>query len=174
MWHPWKGWGDILYWWSWKAAIVFMGETSLPCRLWIHQSTETSGTSHWRKGTLLDQADFMACRGDFCLLGKPPVPCVQVALRSFHPCGLLQKINTRFAQVLSSPWAGFRPRQDSKISWYKINSAATWGEKGYFYKNCVKLRGQELGPMGQIGSDTSQKKIDTRCLWDFFFFKSSK
>lgn len=56
-----------------------------------------------------------------------PVPWVQIALKSFHPFGFLEKINAgRFAQILSSPWTGFRPRWDRKIFWYKINSAGTW------------------------------------------------
>lgn len=115
------------YWWSGKAAIAFMGETSLPCSLRIHPSMH-SGCRHFSLRKRDFAADVMACRWDFCLLGKLPMPCVQIAPRSFHPCGFLQKINTRFAQVFSSSSAGFRPRQDNKISWYKTNSAATWGE----------------------------------------------
>lgn len=135
----------------------------------IHPSTVTSGTSHGRKGTLLDQADFMACRWDFCLLGKPPVPCVQAALRSFHPCGLLQKINTRFAQVLSSPRAGFRPRQDSKISWHKINSAATWGKGDISINTVSNYEGRSWGRWD--GSDqTHLKRKLTPDAYGIFFF----
>lgn len=62
------------------------------------------------------------------------MPWVQIALQSFHLFGFLQKINTgRFNQVLSSPWAGFRPRRDRKISWYKINPAGTWGTRVICY-----------------------------------------
>lgn len=136
----------------------------------IRPSTVTSGTSHGRKGTLLDQADFMACRWDFCLLGKPPVPCVQAALRSFHPCGLLQKINTRFAQVLSSPRAGFRPRQDSKISWHKINSAATWGKGDISINTVSNYEGRSWGQWDRSDQTHLKRKLTPDAYGIFFFF----
>lgn len=79
------------------------------------------------------------------------MPQVQIALKAFRSFGFLQKINMgRFAKDVSSPRAGFRPRQDKRSLGIKLIQQVL-GEQELFVILFVKIREQELRSTGWIG-----------------------